>query len=103
MLMIWILVVVLVIAVTVLFWILIKDQKQRAIQQHHLADLADIESKVDGLSHNLHKTLEIMQDLAKKMHVQQELLDQSTAKIKQLELQNVELVKVMTQSIQSKK
>ena len=96
MLMIWTLVLVLLIAVVVMFLMLIKDQKKR----HRDAQVIDaLESKVDHLNHNLQKTLEIMQDLAKKMHVQQELLDQSAAKIKQLELQNADLVKVMTQSI----
>ena len=36
-----------------------------------------------------------MQDLAKKMHVQQEVLDRAVANIAALEKQNVELVNVL--------
>jgi hypothetical protein len=36
-----------------------------------------------------------MQDLAKKMHVQQEVLDRTVANIAALEKQNVELVNVL--------
>jgi len=44
---------------------------------------------------HLKKSLEIMQDLAKKMHVQQEVLDRTVANIAALEKQNVELVNVL--------
>ena len=41
-----------------------------------------------------------MQDLAKKMHIQQEVLDQTTARLNQVEFQNAELVRIL-QSQQS--
>jgi hypothetical protein len=51
----------------------------------------------------LKKTLEIMQDLAKKMHLQQEVLDQTTAKLQQVELQNAELVSLLTKVVDPQK
>jgi hypothetical protein len=43
-----------------------------------------------------------MQDLAKKMHVQQEVLDQTTNKLKQVELQNAELVHLLAKVVEPK-
>ena len=61
-----------------------------------------VEQKVANLEDNLKKTLEIMQDLAKKMHVQQEVLDQTTTKLKQVELQNAELVHLLAKVVEPK-
>ena len=44
-----------------------------------------------------------MQDLAKKMHVQQEVLDQTTTKLQQVELQNAELVSLLTKVVDPQK
>ena len=49
---------------------------------------------------NLKKTLEIMQDLAKKMHVQQEVIEQTTSKLQKVELQNAELVSILAKAVQ---
>jgi hypothetical protein len=57
--------------------------------------VAQLEEKVVHLELHLKKSLEIMQDLAKKMHVQQEVLDKTVANIAALEKQNVELVNVL--------
>ena len=62
-----------------------------------------VEEKIVHLEENLKKTLEIMQDLAKKMHVQQEVLDQTTAKLQQVELQNAELVSLLTKVVDPQK
>ncbi|MGL3045105.1 hypothetical protein ACSJMR_08480, partial [Acinetobacter pecorum] len=62
-----------------------------------------VEEKVAHLEENLKKTLEIMQDLAKKMHVQQEVLDQTTTKLQQVELQNAELVSLLTKVVDPQK
>ena len=62
-----------------------------------------VEEKIMHLEENLKKTLEIMQDLAKKMHVQQEVLDQTTAKLQQVELQNAELVSLLTKVVDPQK
>ena len=40
-----------------------------------------------------------MQDLAKKMHTQQEVLDQTTHKLQQVELQNAELVTLLAKVV----
>jgi len=44
--------------------------------------------------------LEIMQDLAKKMHVQQEVIEQTTSKLQKVELQNAELVNILAKAVQ---
>ena len=54
-----------------------------------------LEQKVQHLEQHLKASLEIMQDLAKKMHIQQEVLDKTVANISALEKQNAELVKVL--------
>ena len=99
MLIIWALVIVLIIAVTVLFWVLIRRQDHIHVDHQVVAKL---EHKVEALEINLQKTLEIMQDLAKKMHTQQEVLDRTNQKLNQLELQNTELVNVLTKAVQTK-
>jgi hypothetical protein len=43
-----------------------------------------------------------MQDLAKKMHIQQEVLDRTTGKLQQLEKQQIEMLHVLAQLVQSK-
>ena len=60
------------------------------LEKIHALDL-----KVHQLEENLKKTLEIMQDLAKKMHVQQEALDQTVQKVHQIDGQNVELIELI--------
>ena len=81
----------LLIAVTFLFWFQFKN-KQQAVTDPQVLYL---EEKVLHLESHLKKSLEIMQDLAKKMHVQQEVLDKTVANIAALEKQNVELVNVL--------
>ena len=48
---------------------------------------------------HLKRTLEIMQDLAKKMHIQQEVLDKTTVKLSQIELHNAELIQALQKKI----
>ena len=81
----------LLIAVTFLFWFQFKNKQQPAVDPQVLY----LEEKVLHLESHLKKSLEIMQDLAKKMHVQQEVLDLTVANIAALEKQNVELVNVL--------
>ena len=99
MIIIWLVVIVLVVAVTIMFWILMKKQ------QHQNVDalvIQQLENKVESLELNLQKTLEIMQDLARKMNVQQEVLDINAQKIKQVETQNVELVSLLAKVVNPK-
>ena len=99
MIIIWLVVIVLVVAVAIMFWMLIKKQ------QHQNVDalvIQQLENKVESLELNLQKTLEIMQDLAKKMNVQQEVLDINAQKIKQVETQNVELVSLLAKVVNPK-
>ena len=99
MLIIWLVMIVLVVAVAIMFWMLMKKQ------QHQNVDalvIQQLENKVESLELNLQKTLEIMQDLARKMNVQQEVLDINAQKLKQVETQNVELAKVILETIDLK-
>lgn len=69
-------------------------------QQKKIEHLQQVQYKTDALEANLKQTLEITQDLVRKMHVQQQALDLSTQKILQVELQNAELVKLVMQVVQ---
>lgn len=56
--------------------------------------------KTQSQEQNLKQTLEIMQELAKKMHVQQEVLDNTSNRLTQVEFQNAELIKILQRNIQ---
>ena len=99
MLIIWLVVIVLVVAVTIMFWILMKKQQYQNVDALVIQQL---ENKVESLELNLQKTLEIMQDLARKMNVQQEVLDINAQKLKQVETQNVELVSLLAKVVNPK-
>lgn len=88
---IWGFLIVLLMAVAFLFWFQLKNKQQPPTDPQVLY----LEEKVLHLESHLKKSLEIMQDLAKKMHVQQEVLDRAVANIAALEKQNVELVNVL--------
>ena len=88
---IWGFLIVLLMAVAFLFWFQFKTSN---VQSQDIY-VAQLEEKVVHLELHLKKSLEIMQDLAKKMHVQQEVLDRNVANIAALEKQNVELVNVL--------
>ena len=88
---IWGFLIVLLMAVAFLFWFQFKTSTVQSQDIHVL----QLEEKVVHLELHLKKSLEIMQDLAKKMHVQQEVLDKTVANIAALEKQNVELVNVL--------
>ena len=99
MIIIWLVMIVLVVAVAIMFWMLMQKQ------QHQNVDalvIQQLENKVESLELNLQKTLEIMQDLAKKMNVQQEVLDMNAQKLKQVETQNVELVSLLATVVNPK-
>ncbi len=81
----------LLIAVGFLFWFQFKTSN---VQSQDIY-VAQLEEKVVHLELHLKKSWEIMQDLAKKMHVQQEVLDRTVANIAALEKQNVELENVL--------
>lgn len=86
-------------AVIFLIWLQFKGEGE----QFDTIKIQQLEQNVLNLEENLKKTLEIMQDLAKKMHVQQEVLDQTTQKLQQVELQNAELVALIAQAVDGKK
>lgn len=88
---IWGFLIILLVAVIFLFWFQFKTSTVQSQDIHVL----QLEEKVVHLELHLKKSLEIMQDLAKKMHVQQEVLDRTVANIVALEKQNVELVNVL--------
>ena len=88
---IWGFLIVLLMAVAFLFWFQFKTS---TVQSQDIY-VAQLEEKVVHLELHLKKSLEIMQDLAKKMHVQQVVLAKTVANIAALEKQNVELVNVL--------
>lgn len=87
------LIVALLVSMVSLFVLTFKQQKK-------IEHLQQVQYKTDALEANLKQTLEITQDLVRKMHVQQQALDLSTQKILQVELQNAELVKLVMQVVQ---
>ena len=99
MIIIWLVVIVLVVAVAIMFWMLMKKQHHQNVDA---LDIQQLENKVESLELNLQKTLEIMQDLARKMNVQQEVLDINAQKLKQVETQNVELVSLLAKVVNPK-
>ncbi|KGT48008.1 MULTISPECIES: hypothetical protein [Acinetobacter] len=97
MLLMWGFITLLTLAVIFLIWL-----QFNRVEIGPESDGVAVEQKVANLEDNLKKTLEIMQDLAKKMHVQQEVLDQTSAKLKQVELQNAELVQLLAKVVEPK-
>lgn len=93
----WGFILLLSLAVIFLIWL----QFNRDVSQSTAHETLPLEEKVAHLEANLKKTLEIMQDLAKKMHTQQEVLDQTTQKLQKVELQNAELVTLLSQMVKS--
>lgn len=93
-----VLLILICVAVAMLF-ILIKKEKH--IKQN-LLDQNQLEHKVQQLELNLQKTLEVMQDMAKNIHQQQLQLEKNNAKVQQVELQNLELVALVAESVKYK-
>ena len=93
---IWLFIIILMIAVLILIVLQFRKEQNSLTDetQHH-----KLEEKVVMLESNLKKTLEIMQDLAKSVQVDRELLDQTVQKSKLLELQNAELIALITQYV----
>lgn len=98
MMVVWGFIILLTLAVIFLIWLQFNQS-----DEPHSVEGVPVEEKILHLEENLKKTLEIMQDLAKKMHVQQEVLDQTTAKLQQVELQNAELVSLLTKVVDPQK
>ncbi|MEG0483242.1 MAG: hypothetical protein RR569_09055 [Acinetobacter sp.] len=72
-----------------------ENQELLTIQQ-------DQEQHINAQEEHLKQTLQIMQDLAKKMHVQQEVIDKTTSRMAQVELQNAELIRLLQQNFSGK-
>ncbi len=89
--MMWGFIILLMLAVVFLFWFQFKNVEVKTQD----VEVLQLEEKVLHLELHLKKSLEIMQDLAKKMHVQQEVLDRTVVNIAALEKQNAELVNVL--------
>ncbi|KXZ72651.1 hypothetical protein [Acinetobacter venetianus] len=89
--MMWGFIILLMLAVIFLFWFQFKNVEVKTQD----VEVLQLKEKVLHLELHLKKSLEIMQDVAKKMHVQQEVLDRTVANIAALEKQNAELVNVL--------
>ena len=94
---IWGFILLLAVAVVFLIWFQFKNQADKTDPS---AEQNQLQEKVHHLEENLKKTLEIMQDLAKKMHMQQEVIEQTTSKLQKVELQNAELVSILAKAVQ---
>ncbi|MBP7880117.1 MAG: hypothetical protein KAZ75_01300 [Acinetobacter sp.] len=93
----WGFIALLLLAVIFLFWFQFKNKPEPNCD----AQILHVEEKVLHLELHLKKSLEIMQDLAKKMHTQQEVLDKMISNVAALEKQNVELVNVLEMMIKT--
>lgn len=93
----WGFLILLMIAVGFLVWLQFKNQSE---QLQDLAKIQHLEDKVIHLEDHLKRSLEIMQDLAKQVHVHQESFEKTNQKLMQIELQNAELVNLLTKIIQ---
>lgn len=94
----WGFILLLAAAVIFLIWGQIKSQND-VLTDHKLNQ--NLENKVIHLEEHLKKTLGIMQDLAKQMHLQQEVLEKTTTKLTQVEIQNAELVGLLAKTVNS--
>lgn len=84
-------------AMMLLIWQMGKLSKENRA----LAEVVEIKTqKIQSQEQHLKQTLEIMQDLAKKMHVQQEVLDNTSNRLTQVEFQNAELIKILQRNSQ---
>ena len=84
-------------AMMLLIWQIGKLSKENKV----LAQEIEITTqKTQSQEQNLKQTLEIMQELAKKMHVQQEVLDNTSHRLTEVEFQNAELIKILQRNIQ---
>ena len=97
MLLIWGFIILLTLAVIFLIWLQFNRTEPLQTESG-----VSVEDKVAHLEDHLKKTLEIMQDLAKKMHTQQEVLDHTKSKLQQVELQNAELVNLLAQVVETR-
>jgi len=86
-------------AIIFLIWQISKITKENL---HVMSVLQEQEQHINAQEAHLKQTLQIMQDLAKKMHVQQEVLDNTTQRMAQVELQNAELIRLLQQSFSNK-
>ena len=86
-------------AVMFLIWQIGKLSKDN---QELLTIQQDQEQHINSQEEHLKQTLQIMQDLAKKMHVQQEVIDKTTSRMAQVEIQNAELIRLLQQNFSGK-
>ena len=86
-------------AVMFLIWQIGKLSKDN---QELLTIQQDQEQHINSQEEHLKQTLQIMQDLAKKMHVQQEVIDKTTTRMAQVEIQNAELIRLLQQNFSGK-
>lgn len=92
---IYLVIVILYLAMMFVIWQMGKLKKEnlewlKLVQNH--------EQQIHAQEQHLKQTLQIMQDLAKKMHVQQEVLDNTSTRLTQVEFQNAELIKILQQN-----
>lgn len=92
---IYLVVVILYLAMMFVIWQMGKLKKENLEWLKHVQNY---EQQIHAQEQHLKQTLQIMQDLAKKMHVQQEVLDNTSTRLTQVEFQNGELIKILQQN-----
>ena len=84
-------------AMMLLIWQIGKLSKENKVL---VQEIEITTQKTQSQEQNLKQTLGIMQELAKKMHVQQEVLDNTSHRLTEVEFQNAELIKILQRNIQ---
>ena len=84
-------------AMMLLIWQIGKLSKENKVL---MQEIEITTQKTQSQEQNLKQTLGIMQELAKKMHVQQEVLDNTSHRLTEVEFQNAELIKILQRNIQ---
>ena len=93
MMMVWGFIILLTLAVIFLIWLQFNQNDEPRTEQG-----VPVEEKVAHLEENLKRLWKLCR-IWPKMHVQQEVLDQTTTKLQQVELQNAELVSLLTKVV----
>lgn len=92
---IYLVIVILYLAMMFVIWQMGKLKKENLEWLKHVQNH---EQQIHAQEQHLKQALQIMQDLAKKMHVQQQVLDNTSTRLTQVEFQNAELIKILQQN-----
>ncbi|WEE37854.1 MULTISPECIES: hypothetical protein [unclassified Acinetobacter] len=92
---IYLVIVILYLAMMFVIWQMGKLKKENLEWLKHVQNHGQ---QIHAQEQHLKQALQIMQDLAKKMHIQQQVLDNTSTRLTQVEFQNAELIKILQQN-----